>query len=472
MSNPNLYHDLQAAERESQNNASLSFKPYPKQKAFLDGGATQRIRAFMAANRSGKTFTGSMEGAYHLTGNYPRWWKGKRFDTPIQAWTGSDTAEATRDILQEAYLGGKNPESFGTGSIPKSKIERWTRRQGIADAIDTVWVRHKSGGLSELTFKSYDQGREKWQGTARHFIHLDEEPPMPIWSESFIRTATTKGHIILTFTPLKGMSEVVDAVMAGKQEVKIGNTTRTVEIGFYQSGWKDCPHLTEDDMFELLAGIPEYEREARMEGKPSVGRGRIYPFKESDITVEPFELPKEWLYFYGMDFGWRNTAAVFFAVDPNTETYYIYDEYKAGELPISEHAVNIKMRGGEWQNGVADPAGNQSQRDGDNYLNLFRSPPNSLKLTDADNSVEAGLQDCLNLFRTGKLKIFTSCPMILHEASRYARDDKGKVIKKDDHLLDAARYGVRSGRKKGRMKTQKKRFNNRFNLSKVTGWTV
>ncbi len=70
-------------------------------------------------------------------------------------------------------------------------------------------MRHASGGWSVLGLKAYNQGRGSFEGTAQHVIWLDEEPPMDVYGECLIRTATTDGIVMLTFTPLAGMSEVV-----------------------------------------------------------------------------------------------------------------------------------------------------------------------------------------------------------------------------------------------------------------------
>jgi hypothetical protein len=39
-------------------------------------------------------------------------------------------------------------------------------RRGVTDAVDTIRVKHVSGGVSTSGYKSFDQGREKFQGTA------------------------------------------------------------------------------------------------------------------------------------------------------------------------------------------------------------------------------------------------------------------------------------------------------------------
>jgi len=165
----------------------------------------------MAANQVGKTFCGSREVAIHLTGRYPDWWQGHRFDRPISAWAGSESTESTRDTVQKNLLGvPADRENWGTEAIPADAIHECKMRQGVADAVDTVAVRHVSGGVSFLGFKSYDQKRKKWQGTKKDLVWLDEEPPMDIYMEALTRTnAVEDGRIFLTFTPLLGMSEVV-----------------------------------------------------------------------------------------------------------------------------------------------------------------------------------------------------------------------------------------------------------------------
>lgn len=191
-------------------------RKYPKHMEFFEAGAQYRERCFMAANRVGKTFGGGgYEMAAHLTGQYPDWWKGRRFNHPVSTWAAGDTNETTRDVIQADLLGGVigtdgGRKGFdGCGIIPGDTIGAVTWRSGVADLADTVRVKHVSGGWSVLGLKSYEQGRKKFQGTAKHVIWLDEEPPLDVFGECVIRTATTGGIIMLTFTPLSGISDVV-----------------------------------------------------------------------------------------------------------------------------------------------------------------------------------------------------------------------------------------------------------------------
>lgn len=186
----------------------LSRDKYPKQVQFFKAGKDFNERAFIAGNRTGKTFSGAYEMTCHLTGIYPDWWEGKRFKDAVKAWAAAPTNEMTRDIVQHELLGLRG--HYGTGMLPKSRIKRTTVRPGIPDAVQDVFVEHVSGGISQITFKSYVQGREAFQGTTCHVIWLDEEPQdSGIYSECLTRTLTVGGVVYCTFTPLLGLSDVV-----------------------------------------------------------------------------------------------------------------------------------------------------------------------------------------------------------------------------------------------------------------------
>lgn len=193
---------------------------YPKHLALFAAGAEHRERLFLKANRVGGTEAGAFEMTLHLTGaydTYAPWWTGRRFNGPIKAWAAGDTGKTTRDIQQEKLLGLSS--DFGSGMIPRHLIVDKSPKAGIPDAIEQVWVRHVSGGLSLLQFRSFDQGRISFQGTAQHFIWLDEEATTEIYTECLLRTAKTSefegGIILLTFTPLQGLTELVLQFLPG-----------------------------------------------------------------------------------------------------------------------------------------------------------------------------------------------------------------------------------------------------------------
>jgi len=148
-----------------------------------------------------------MEAAIHATGWYPAWWRGRRFDRPTVGWAAGITAESTRDTVQRLLLG--RPGRFGSGSLPKERLIGTAAGRGPAELVDTIRIRHASGGESMIALKAYEKGREKWQGETLDWLWFDEEPPLDVYIEGLTRTNATQGLVWVTCTPLKGMSEVV-----------------------------------------------------------------------------------------------------------------------------------------------------------------------------------------------------------------------------------------------------------------------
>lgn len=210
-----------------------------------------------------------------------------------------------------------------------------------------------------------------------------------------------------------------------------------------QAGWDDIPHLDEETKRQLLSSIEPHLRDARTKGIPSMGSGTIYPMAWEEIVVPPFRVPDYWPRAFALDVGWNRTAAIWGALDRSTDTLVCYSEYYAGKQVPEVHAAGIKARGA-WVPGVIDPASRgRTQTDGTQILTSYRS--HGLKLTPADNTVEAGIQDVWSRLATGRLKVCSNLMNFRNEYRLYRRDEHGKIVKKDDHLMDALRYLVVSG---------------------------
>ena len=434
---------------------------YPKHLEFFAAGATRRERGFLAANRIGKSEgVGGYEMTLHMTGLYPSWWEGRRFTKPGNGWASGDTAKTTRDIIQRILLGPFG--EFGTGMIPADLLLRTTTKPGIADCIESIFVRHASGGISELTLKSYDQGRESFQGTNKDIIWLDEECDREIYVECLLRTMNTGGLVMATFTPLQGVTEIVKDFLAAKAE----------DTGKFcvQATWDDVPHLTAAAKAELLASIPPYQREARSKGVPQLGSGAIYQVPEADVTVNDFEIPAHYPRAFGLDVGWNRTAAVWGAKDLETGVVYLYSEHYRGQAEPTIHAQSIKARGA-WIPGVIDPAARgRNQSDGEQMIQLYRRE--GLNLQPAVNAVEAGLYEVWQLLSTGKLKVFRSLGNWFQEFRLYQRDKEGKVVKASDHLMDATRYLIVSGMQRAKVAPEKTAFVRPVNRYGANGWMM
>jgi len=205
-----------------------------------------------------------------------------------------------------------------------------------------------------------------------------------------------------------------------------------------QIGWDDAPHLSEQAKTELLASTPPYLRDARSKGIPSLGSGAIYPIPETEISVDPFDIPEHWKRAAAMDVGWNRTAALWGAINREDGTVYIYSEYYKGSAEPAIHAQGVRARG-DWMPIAIDPASRgRNQKDGDQLFSIYQQL--GLKLLPADNSVEAGLYTVWEMLSTGKLKIFKTLSNTLAEYRLYRRNEKGNIVKENDHLMDCLRY--------------------------------
>lgn len=307
-------------------------------------------------------------------------------------------------------------------------------------------MRHVPGGESLLGLKTYEQGRQSFEGTEKHVVWCDEEPPLDCYNEMLYRTMTAKGVMLTTFTPLQGMSDVVKSFL--EPETDAPRQFKCV----VQAGWKDVPHLDETEKQMIRATTPPYQLQARAEGEPTLGTGAIYPIAESEFMVKTFDVPESWPKAYGMDVGWNKTAVVCSAKDPGSGVLYLYSEDSQGQGEPASHAHAVKGRG-DWIPGVIDPAClGSSQVDGRSLMEMYSRL--GLRLEPAVNSVEAGIAEVWQLLVSGRLKVMAHLDSWLREFRRYHRDDKGtgKVVKRDDHLMDATRYLVISGRPLMRVK--------------------
>lgn len=220
----------EAERREDVSGFHKYFKgPYaienlPKHEAFFEATKNYRETLLLGGNRTGKTRSGAMVVSVTATGQYPDWWPGVRFNHHVSNWAAGKTGQTTRDTVQDALLGP--PGHWGTGAIPKDCIVDTTARQGIANAVDTIMVRHESGQVSTIGLKSYDQKAASFYGTAKHVVWLDEPCPDVVYNECLIRTMTTNGIIVHTITPKEGLTRLLAEILssadllAGAERIK------------------------------------------------------------------------------------------------------------------------------------------------------------------------------------------------------------------------------------------------------------
>ena len=411
------------------------YKPYQKQKLFHSLGKTKRERLFRAGNQLGKSIAGGAEAAMHATGRYPDWWEGRVFDQANDGWASGVTGEVTRDTIQRLLVGAVGKE--GTGFIPHRDVKEVINARGVAGLADTILVKHVKGGTSRIKLKYYEQGREKFQADTLQWAWNDEEPPQDIYTEILTRTNATGGIVWTTFTPLLGMSEVVRRFLTEPSPDR-SDINMTID---------DVDHISGEEKRKIIASYPAHEREARLNGKPMLGSGRIFPVSEDSIRVPRFEIPKWYFKINGLDFGWDHpTAAVQLAYNTDLDIIYLTKVYKRSEATPTIHASALKSWGRDlpwsWPHdglqhdkGSGEALADQYRREGLNML------PDRATFDDGTNGVEAGLMDMLARMENGTFKIFEDCQLFFDEMLMYHRKD-GKVVKEYDDVISACRYAI------------------------------
>lgn len=420
--------------------------PYPKQKEFIRLGATTRERLLMAGNQNGKSDTGGYETAKHLTGRYGDSWVGRRWDHPVRAWADGETGLLVRDVQQKKLCGPPGVTAdFGTGFIPKEDFVDTSLARGVTDAYDTIQVKHYRSdgtcdGTSTLTFKSYEQGRTKHQGEPIDFDWCDEEPPEDVYSEIVTRTTATKGMVFTTFTPLKGMSEVVRKFLQEPSPAR-QHVIMTID---------DAEHIPVEDRAAIIAAWPVHERDARARGIPMMGSGRIFPYPHEMMLEPPLShIPAYWTKLWGIDFGIDHPfAAVLIVWDKDNDVIHLHHTIRiAGALPL-QHAYPMKLIGKSVP--VAWPQdGTQRSKDGtgDTLATSYRKQgglimlPNHATWPEGGVSTEAAIMEMQERITTGRFKAPAHLGEFWEEFDLYHRD-KGLIVKVNDDILSALQKAI------------------------------
>lgn len=436
----------QEMKRREARRALSRYAPYDFQKRFHAAGASNNQIVLIAGNRVGKTKCGGAEVAMHLTGLYPAWWAGRRFTRPVRWWAAGATNPKTRDVCQRELCGNpEDPDALGTGMIPGEKIVETTRFPGVPNAYSSVAVRHVSGGISTLGFKSYEMGPPGFMSESLDGIWLDEESPMEIYSQCLARILDRQGMLHLTFTPEMGATELYAAF---RQKLKPGQAV-------ISATWDDAPHLDQRMQAQILEALPPHEREMRRRGIAQLGSGLVWPVDEEKIACDAFELPSYFRRIGGLDFGFDHpTAAAWGAHDPETDCFYVTDAYREQGQIIPVHASAIIARGNipfAWphdgqkhDSGSGEGLASQYRKEGVKMLpSWFTNPPG----VEGEGSiaVEPGIQAILTAMEQGRFKVFRHLLAWFEEWRMYHRKD-GLIVKVNDDLMSATRYAFQSRR--------------------------
>jgi phage terminase large subunit-like protein len=428
---------------------------YPTQlKFFAAGGTGVHQRLIYGGNQTGKTLCDAAELAWHLTGDYPDWWVGLRFTKPIRAWAAGESTTLVRDTMQRHLCGPRN--DFGTGLIPlESFAKAPVMVPGGTGAIDTVFVTHmtdgKVDGTSELSFKSFEQRREKLQSESVDFIWIDERPDEELYNELYARTIATNGHLIVSYTPIG------EGAAAGLTYRFL--TEPSADRAVFRIPSEEALHISAARREEVAAGLPDHERETRLEGTPQLGTGPIFPIELlpaiiKNVNIDDQAVIPNWTkWTVGIDFGFDHPfAAVLIAWDAQTGHVWVLDSFAMTRSSALYHVQRIHAMTKGLRVPVAWPHDGSVHDKGsglalkDQYKNFGANmmPTHAVNRSSGKNDLLPSIEEIRELMYSGRLTIAAHNTELLEEIRHYHRDHDYRVSKQRDDLISALRYAVMS----------------------------
>ena len=431
-------------ERRRKYRAMDFFEPYPKQREFFKLGATYPERMFFAGNQIGKTTAGAFEVACHMTGMYPDWWQGRRWGKATKGWVCGKSSQVVRDVQQKQLCGEPGVDALlGTGMIPKECFsEKPSPARGIDSFMDTISVRHVSGGTSIAKLKTYEQGWEKFQGDTVDWFWCDEEPDMRIYMECLTRIAHTDGMGFTTFTPLAGATELVRR-FRNEESKKRAMLTMTID---------DVP-WSDEKKAEHIARYPAYLRGAKLYGVPMMGEGAVFDCPEDSLreAALPVEQSGHWPRLWGLDFGFSHPfAAVLIGWDKDSDIVHVLHTIRMKDARPVDHAKAMKGWGIDipvaWPHdgdvrdrGSLVPLSKLYKAEGLKMLDSHAAWP------DGSISTETGIVEMDDRMKSGGFKVAAHLADWFEEYRGYHRKD-GLLVKEDDDLMSATRIAIMAKR--------------------------
>ena len=436
------------------------FRPFKHQLEFFKTGHSER-RGILAANRIGKTVSTCYETAMHLTGQYPDWWTGYRFDKPITCMVAGEGWSQVALVLQNELLGTQDvkiTENLGTGAIPRDCIVTTTMRNDGANCIGCE-IKHKSGTNSYLLFANYTQEVRQLQGFKLNLAVFDEQPPDDFFSEIVTRTATTQGKVLCSFTPLKGLNGLVS---------KFWNKEEGYD--YIRVSWNDVPEydpwgqpfLLMSTRKQLEKDYLPHEREARIAGKPVMGKGAVFQinnwpiYKTGEFNFQ--EMPHIQR-IISLDLGLVNDKTVISLMywEPYEKTAYLHRQITVRGIDeaIPTQYINHLLRPEVFGTPIVLPPDASTsgrytmspnsirelfeQYELNVHENPIMNPPDSMgRIT---NHKAYGINQMRQMLEVGSLLINENCVEFLNEAQNYFVDEKGRFSDPDD-CIDSCRYAL------------------------------
>ena len=396
-----------------------------------------RNRWVFGGNRTGKTQCGAMEAVWHALGTHPH----RKITGATTGWVVSLSTRVQRDVAQAKILHYLDPALIADIVMQSGRKDNPER--GV---IDFITVRNKFGTLSTIGFKTCDQGREKFQGTALDWVWFDEEPPQDVYQECLLRTLDRGGCVWGTMTPLKGRTWVFEEIYQRADEN---------DIATFAFSWDDNPWLPAAEISHMQKSLSADVLESRKYGRFMEGTGIVFPEFTPDNIIDPIPIQPDWQLFVSIDPGYSCGTAVVWLALASFGVVYVLADYFVKEQTPEQHAVAIKQRcqslgfridertGG--YHAYIDSAATQQHGTPESVAKQFRENGISLD-TNVVKDVNEGLMKMkahfCNAEGVRRLFVFRNCTNLISELRGYYWGDEGKPTKRNDHCIDALRYFI------------------------------
>ncbi|EJH4061036.1 terminase, partial [Shigella flexneri] len=148
-----------------------------------------------------------------------------------------------------------------------------------------------------------------------------------------------------------------------------------------------------------------------------------------------------------MDFGWDHPQAhIQLWWDKDEDVIYLSRVWKAKQKKATEAWSAVKA----WSKNTPTAwphDGHQHEKGGgaqlkEQYADAgFDMLPDHATWPDGGNAVEPGIAEIRDMMLDGRFKVFNTCEPFFEEFRLYHRDENGKIVKLNDDILSAVRYG-------------------------------
>lgn len=325
-------------------------------------------------------------------------------------------------------------------------LRQWCPRAALkGGSFEKAWSSSKNtlyfenGGF--IDFLTYETDLDKFGGVQRHWVGYDEPPPRPIRDEGLARLMRFGGFEMFAFTPVKAN--------VGWLKREIYKKRDSPDITLVRGSVRDNQHLDAATRDYFLNQLPnDLWRRAREFGDFVDVGGLIYDGFERAVVQEPFDpgFVQSLDVVVGIDNGVRNAGLVWVGFDTRGVAF-VFDERLVQDGTPADYVKAINETNGKWgikdPSYVIDPASRQR-----NQVNAETVQSELMRLgiftENGQNNVEAGVQQVRGRLQADRLFISPVCRGLRDEADDYAaeetEDGSFKVIKTNDHRLDALRY--------------------------------